>query len=71
MGQFEQRDNEGVLFENRNKKSDKSPSHTGNVKIDGKEYQLAVWEKTSEKGLKLLSIKVSDKKHNTNEEVPF
>ena len=50
----------GSLFENNDKRSDKSPDFTGNCKIGGKEYRLAGWWTTSGGGTDYLSLKVSD-----------
>lgn len=55
-------DNEmrGVLFTNENKRTEKSPSMTGRVQIEGKEYRLAAWTQTSRTGKRFLSISVTD-----------
>lgn len=37
--------NTGTLFRSKNMKSDKSPSHTGKVNVEGKWYWLSAWVK--------------------------
>ena len=41
--------NSGVLFAAREKKTEKSPDYTGKLKIDGVEYKLSGWKRTSPK----------------------
>jgi hypothetical protein len=56
--------NRGVLFTNNKKTKENSPDRTGTINIEGKEYKLAGWLKTSSKGAAFLSLSVSpaDKK---------
>jgi len=51
-------DMKGVLF-NAEKKSEKHPDYTGNVVINGVEYRLAAWKRTSKKGQNYISLSVS------------
>ena len=49
-----------VLFKNE-KKNEKQPDYRGNLTDEnGKEWSLAVWQKTSKKGAPFLSGKVSE-----------
>ena len=49
--------NRGVLFNNRDRKSsEKDRDYGGKVNVEGKEYWLSGWIKTSKKGLKFLSL---------------
>lgn len=53
--------NRGVLFPNDRKQHDKQPDYTGKINIDGKDYRLAGWKKTSRDGSKrFLSLAVSE-----------
>lgn len=68
----------GVLFVNKQKKSDKSPDFTGSAEVKGVELRLAAWKRTSKSGLAFISIAFSDKDERPNEpaqetdsEVPF
>ena len=50
-----------VIFDG-NKKSDKSPDYSGQIKLDnGAEYWLSVWHKKSDKGHYFLSVSVKAK----------
>ncbi len=61
--------NTGVLFIQREKTSEKSPDFTGTVNIDGKDYRLAAWNKTSAKGVKYYSLAISDETFKPNSDV--
>lgn len=54
--------NEGVLFPNYRKQSDKSPDFKGQANIDGVSYWVSAWKKTSRDGqTKYLSISFTPK----------
>lgn len=57
---FEIKELSGSLFEQEDKRSDKSPDFTGNCKIDGKEYRVAGWWTESRGGKVYISLKFSD-----------
>ncbi|WP_339908270.1 hypothetical protein [Symmachiella dynata] len=51
--------NRGVLFRNKNRKTDKHPDYTGTINIRGEEFRLAAWTKTSRNsGQKFFSLSV-------------
>jgi hypothetical protein len=55
------KDMTGALFRNRNKTGPKDPIYTGNLCINGVEYQLACWikeasAKATEPGMKYLRV---------------
>ena len=52
--------NKGVLFKNLRKQSDKSPDYQGTMNVGGTEYRLAAWIKTSSKGIKFMSLALSE-----------
>jgi len=52
--------NRGALFKNE-KQNDRQPDFRGPINVDGKDYQLSAWLKTSEKAGKYFSISVSEK----------
>lgn len=58
---FEQRDFSGALFENSRKTTDKQPDYTGTVIIEGVEYWISAWDKTSAKGEDYLSLAFQSK----------
>ena len=56
--------NRGVLFRNNRKGQDNHPDHTGSINIEGKEYYLNAWIKTSKSGDKFFSLSVKPKDEN-------
>ena len=71
-----ERDNSGILFKNREKKTDKHPDYSGPAMIDGKPYQMAAWIKEG-KGGKFMSLAFSeprspkDRIEDIEYEIPF
>lgn len=63
-------DNElrGVLFANKDRKTEKHPNAKGEITIDGKEYWLAAWTQTSKGGQKYQSLKAEPKDEQKREE---
>lgn len=60
-GAFQSRkDNSGVLYENRMKKSEKSADAWGYLTVEGREYKISAWNKTSPKG-DFLSLAIEPK----------
>ena len=58
---YEQKDNSGSLFKNKRKTEENHPDSTGSVKIDGKEYWLNGWTKTTKDGEKGVSLSLKPK----------
>ena len=54
--------NKGVLFDEKEIKSDKHPAKTGKLNVEGKEYRIAAWEKESRNGDTFLSLAISEPK---------
>ena len=58
----------GNLFENRSKKSEKSPDFSGTIKVDNKEYSLSLWfasdkqgkPKVTRHGGRMVNAKISE-----------
>ena len=57
---METRINTGAIFKNDNKKADNHPDYKGKVNVNGKEMEIALWMKTSAKGVKFLSASFSE-----------
>ena len=57
---FEINERSGSLFKNAEKRSDKSPDYTGNLKLGGKLYRVAGWIRASAKGDKYMSLAISE-----------
>lgn len=51
--------NSGALFRNKERRTDKHPSHTGTIDVDGVSYRLAGWANVSKSGVSYLSIKLT------------
>ena len=47
----------GVLFPEKEKRSDNSPDYSGSCEIDGKQYWLDGWKRLSRSGDPFLSIR--------------
>lgn len=55
---YETKEGEGSLFKNDKRKSDKSPTMTGKIRIEGITYRLVAWTKGGTNGRdKFLSLK--------------
>ena len=52
--------NSGVLFQNNQKTTEKSPDYTGKLDVNGHEYRLAGWKKKAKNGATFLSLKISE-----------
>ena len=57
---METRINTGAIFKNDNKKADNHPDYKGKVNVNGKEMEVALWMKTSAKGVKFFSVSFSE-----------
>jgi uncharacterized protein (DUF736 family) len=54
--------NKGILFNEEAKKSERSPDWTGKLDVEGKEYRIAAWERTTKTGTPILSLAISEPK---------
>ena len=59
---FETRDGQGALFTNTQRSSDRAPTHTGHVQIDGTRYRLAAWVKVSANGRHYFSLAIEEER---------
>ena len=53
--------NSGALFKNDKKQSDKHPDYRGQVNVNGTEFWLSAWIKSSKAGAKYMSLSVQPK----------
>jgi uncharacterized protein (DUF736 family) len=53
--------NSGALFKNEDKKSDKHPDYRGQLDVEGEEYWVSAWIKTSKAGKKYMSLSIQAK----------
>jgi hypothetical protein len=65
MPAYETKDNSGTMFVNDRKASDKHPDRTGSAVIDGTEYWVSGWLKTSKDGKPYLSLAFKPKDTDT------
>lgn len=67
----EQKNGQGIIFKNSQKKTEKHPDYTGNMTgLDGKKYGIALWVREGAKG-KFFSFAQSEFKDKPNEAPPF
>ncbi len=54
---YERKSGDGALFQNR-KQNEKQPDVRGNLLLDGKEYEIAGWQKSTRNGDPWWALKV-------------
>lgn len=64
---METRNNTGAIFKNDNKKAENHPDYKGKVNVNGKDMEVALWLKTSAKGVKFMSASFSEPYIKTDE----
>ena len=60
-----------VLFPKKNQTNPKAPTHEGTITIDGKEWEMSAWAKTSKNGTEFLSGSIKEPFKKKSEEPPF
>jgi len=72
MKKYEQKDGEGSLFKNLQKEAEQQPDYRGSIKVEGHEYWLSAWIKTSKAGTKYMSLSAQLKapKHASPQDAP-
>lgn len=53
---FENKDLTGALFKNEYKQKNSQPDHTGTCRINGVNYKIAAWNRTTRRGSHMLSL---------------
>ena len=72
MSDYEQKDNTGALFSNKeNKTTDKHPDYTGSVVVNGKEMRIAAWINKSKSGVSYMSLKFSEHQPKSDTDSAF
>lgn len=51
-----QKDNTGALFQNHKKTSDNQPGWKGQCRVEGVDYWISSWVKTTDAGEKFISL---------------
>jgi len=71
---YEPREGSGVLFPEKEKKSEKAPDFKGNIMLGGKQVRIAGWKKQGQRGT-FISLQVDNKPKapakNTEPEADF
>lgn len=57
---YEQKEGQGSLFKNHDKKTDKHPEYRGDCTINGQQYWISAWIKEGKKG-KWMSLAIQPK----------
>lgn len=60
---MQNKDGTGALFQVKEVKSEKHPTHSGVLQINGKEVKISGWRKMSTKGTPYISLKIDEKRH--------
>jgi hypothetical protein len=72
--------NTGAIWGNKDRKTDKHPTHTGSLNVEGVEYWVSAWVGDKSKNQPSLSIKITKKEPKApaaqsqdinNQEIPF
>jgi uncharacterized protein (DUF736 family) len=58
---YEQKDNSGALFQNKEKRSENSPDYSGSIRIEGHDWWISGWRKMSKDGTPYLSVSIKPK----------
>ena len=56
--------NRGALFVSDRKTEERHPDYTGNINVNGQEFWLSGWKKTSQAGKKFLSLTIQPKEQH-------
>jgi uncharacterized protein (DUF736 family) len=67
---YEQKDNDGVLFPNKERRGEKDPNARGSGIVNGQEVWIAAWTNTSKSGDKYQSLKFTPKNENNTRSPP-
>lgn len=62
--------NSGALFKNAQKATEKHPDYKGTINVNGQEFWLSSWLKTSKQGDKYMSLSVQPKDAQTGQQAP-
>lgn len=61
--------NTGALFANKDRKTDKHPNARGTLNVDGVEYWISAWTKTSKAGEKYQRLAIQPKEQQAEEPI--
>jgi uncharacterized protein (DUF736 family) len=64
---METKNNSGAIFKNAKKTNEKQPDYRGTVNVNGKEMEISLWLKESQKGVKYFSAAFQEPFKKENE----
>lgn len=67
MSKYELKQNQGVVFRNKKKSKDTQPDFSGEIDVDGKRLNIALWERTTKNQDAYFSLKISEPQSQNNE----
>ena len=59
--------NRGSLFKNDKKTTEQMPDYKGQINVNGEEFWINAWLKTSKQGTKFMSLSVTPKDRQVSE----
>ncbi len=62
--------NTGALFKNDKKETERHPDYKGSATVDGTEYWMSAWIKTSKSGQTFMSFAYTPKEERPKPEIP-
>jgi uncharacterized protein (DUF736 family) len=57
---MEQKINSGAIFKNDKKTADNQPDYRGKINVEGKEFEISLWVKTAQSGVKYMSAAIKE-----------
>lgn len=57
---MEQKNNSGAIFKNDKKTADNHPDYRGKMVVDNKEWEISLWLRESNKGLKYFNAAIKE-----------
>lgn len=66
---MERKINTGVIYP-KTKKNDRYPDYEGQINVEGKDYELSIWNAISKKGNNYLSVVVRPARNMERTEAP-
>lgn len=62
--------NKGAIFKNDKKTAQTHPDYKGGINVNGQEFDVALWLRESEKGVKYFSVSISEPYVSEKTEIP-
>lgn len=57
---MEQKNNTGAIFKNDKKTAENQPDYRGKMMVDGKEWEISLWVRTAQSGIKYMSASIQE-----------